>query len=299
MNAPFIQPVADQPHGLWSLWDMLTFNASSFYNATISLGALRRLIQEEGAREEGEDSPWKPGAIMDVAGASLGMSKVRELEGSLIALGARMTLISVDRFKNSLTDRDNRITNEQFSDYVEEIELRLRDELSFIRTLVIEEKHHSYFEPTHPHFGQDCQDKFLSASFEIDEAGKCLALGRPTASVFHLMRTMEIAILALSRCMAIPDPVKPVDRNWGKILESVWSGIEARWPTTVSRLSGDGALFESLHASLDAVKNPWRNATMHVENKYTDDEAEHIFVAVKGFMKKLASRCDEEGKPFA
>jgi hypothetical protein len=38
---------------------------------------------------------------------------------------------------------------------------------------------------------------------------------------------------------------------------------------------------------------------MHVENKYTNDEAEHIFVAVKGFMMKLASRCDENGDPKA
>jgi hypothetical protein len=38
---------------------------------------------------------------------------------------------------------------------------------------------------------------------------------------------------------------------------------------------------------------------MHVENKYTDDEAEHIFTAVKGFMKKLAARCDENGMPLA
>jgi hypothetical protein len=58
-------------------------------------------------------------------------------------------------------------------------------------------------------------------------------------------------------------------------------------------------VFEALYASLDAVKNPWRNATMHVENKYTDDEAEHIFVAVKGVMMKLASRCDENGDPKA
>ena len=38
---------------------------------------------------------------------------------------------------------------------------------------------------------------------------------------------------------------------------------------------------------------------MHVESKYTDDEAEHILMAVRGFMKKLASRCDEEGNPKA
>jgi len=37
---------------------------------------------------------------------------------------------------------------------------------------------------------------------------------------------------------------------------------------------------------------------MHAEKKYTDDEAEHIFVAVKGFMMKLACRCDEDGLPF-
>jgi hypothetical protein len=64
-------------------------------------------------------------------------------------------------------------------------------------------------------------------------------------------------------------------------------------------MGGDGALFEELHASLDAVKNPWRNATMHVERKYTDDEAEHVFAAVRGFMMKLASRCDENGDPKA
>ena len=38
---------------------------------------------------------------------------------------------------------------------------------------------------------------------------------------------------------------------------------------------------------------------MHVENKYTDDEAKHIFIAVKGFMTKLASRMDEKGEPKA
>jgi hypothetical protein len=57
--------------------------------------------------------------------------------------------------------------------------------------------------------------------------------------------------------------------------------------------------FESLHASIDAVKNPWRNATMHVERVYTEEDAEHIFIAIKGFIKSLASRCDENGEPKA
>jgi len=64
-------------------------------------------------------------------------------------------------------------------------------------------------------------------------------------------------------------------------------------------MAGDGLLFEGLHATLDAVKNPWRNETMHVANKYTDDEAKHVFVAVEGFMKKLSARMDENGLPLA
>jgi hypothetical protein len=38
---------------------------------------------------------------------------------------------------------------------------------------------------------------------------------------------------------------------------------------------------------------------MHVEKKYTEDEAQHIFVAVRGFMMGVASRCDENGDPKA
>jgi hypothetical protein len=166
---------------------------------------------------------------------------------------------------------------------------------------VLEAERQRYFKPSDPLFGGQFVARFSTDGvYELDEAAKCIALGRPTAAVFHLMRLMEVGILALSRCLQIPDPVKPAERNWGVILRAIReNGIDKKWPTQADRMSGDGELFEGLCASLDAVKNPWRNATMHVENKYTDDEAEHVFVAVRGFMKKLASRCDEEGKPYA
>jgi hypothetical protein len=164
----------------------------------------------------------------------------------------------------------------------------------------LEKKDQSYFAPQEPHFGQDVASKFQSAAaFEIDEAAKCLALGRPTAAVFHLMRVMEGSVRAVARCLGISDPTKPAERSWGFVLGEIWKGIEKKWPAVATRASGEGAFFETLYASLDAVKNPWRNDTMHPARKYTDDEAEHIFVAVKGFMMKLASRCDENGDPKA
>jgi hypothetical protein len=45
------------------------------------------------------------------------------------------------------------------------------------------------------------------------------------------------------------------------------------------------------------MQNPYRNATMHLDQKYTEEEAKHIFEIVKGSMRKLASRCDENGDP--
>jgi hypothetical protein len=154
-----------------------------------------------------------------------------------------------------------------------------------------------------PHFGSEVPVKFQSiAAFEIDEAAKCLALGRSTASVFHQMRIMEVGLRTVARCLGIPDPITGNDRNWWSILKKIKGDLDLRAgknQTKTWTLPGDKEFFESVYASLDAVRVAWRNTTMHVENKYTGEEAEHIFAATRGFMMKLASRCDENGDPKA
>jgi hypothetical protein len=71
--------------------------------------------------------------------------------------------------------------------------------------------------------------------------------------------------------------------------------MDRRWPG--ARMSGDGRVFEEAYAALAGMQNPWRNATMHLDQKYTPEEARHIFDVVGGFMRKLASRMDEDGEP--
>lgn len=137
---------------------------------------------------------------------------------------------------------------------------------------------------------------FSESTYEIDEASKCIALNRTTAAVFHLMRIMELGIKAISRCLGIPDPSKPTEKNWGLMLNKIKTAIDLK----NGKLSEDDQVFfKDAYASLDAVKNAWRNSTMHIENKYTDEEAEHIFIVVKEFMKKVSLRMDQDGNPQA
>lgn len=155
------------------------------------------------------------------------------------------------------------------------------------------------FEPTAPLFGPAFQTGFSGLMYEIDEGAKCLALGRSTAAAFHFIRCMEGGITALSRCLGIPDPTKGSDRSWMKLLDALDKAIKLKWPKSSDRFTGDGRFFEEAHATLAAIQNPYRNSTMHLDQKYTEEEARHIMEMVKGFMRKIASRMDENGDPKA
>jgi hypothetical protein len=174
---------------------------------------------------------------------------------------------------------------------------RLPDELGGRLIFTILGSRAEYVTQNEPPFGKTVQQQFPSLIDEISEASKCYGLGRSTACAFHSIRCLEAGIGAVARCLGIPDPTKASDRNWGKVLGRIKDEIDRRWPGSSARLSGDGEFFDNAHAALAAMQNPWRNATMHLDQKYTDDEAKHVFDVVKGFMSKLASRMDENGDP--
>jgi hypothetical protein len=178
----------------------------------------------------------------------------------------------------------------------------MNDELGLAMLFSVKPENAKYYEPPEPLFGKTVADQFPSdASAEIDEAGKCFALSRHTACVFHLMRILEVGIGAIRYSLGMPDPVKDADRNWGKMLKTIKAEIDRRNAAKPAawKNAADKDFFEGAIASLDAVKNVWRNATMHVEKTYGEEQAEHIFNAVRGFMSKLAERIDEKGQPLA
>lgn len=282
---------------------MLELDAASFYSVTTALGTLSNLVERKflSSYEEGESGGLKIAFENDPIMIRKLVDIVDDLQEHLKVLGATFTLRSAVKLKDAINAEPG-FTWEAVGELLSDIDRRLVEELEDTKVIVLDRSEAALFAPPEPIFGAEFAAKFpTEGAFELDEAAKCLAVGRPTAAVFHLMRLMEVGIRAISSCLGIPPPTKPAERNWGVLLEQkIWKdGIQRRWPIPAERLHGDGQFFEALYASLDAVKHPWRNATMHVEAKYTDDEARHILLAVRGFMKRLASRCDENGEPKA
>lgn len=275
---------------------MKKLNLNAFYSVAINLGKRQAQIEIEA------DQPHAPvgfGSIMRDADLAQALDYLRELQECLRTLGATHTRKSVHRLLELLASGD--ATYRRFINSLADIDTRLKDELPDTHSFVVEPNRVELYEPRDPLFGADFETKFPSGIFELDEAAKCFALSRPTAAVFHLMRLMEIGINAVAKSLAISLSSTGSDRNWGSILRKMTNELNRR-NTASPKIWADPRnemIFAQAYLALDNVRQAWRNPTMHVENKYTDEQAEHILYTVRGFMKTLASHFDENGIPLA
>ncbi len=163
-----------------------------------------------------------------------------------------------------------------------ELAHRINNDLSDTKFLIIHRDVFQLYGQVQPIFGENVEYKFPQVSEDISEAGKCIALNRYTAAVFHLMRAMEAALKVLGIKLNVTVVDKDnVDLEWGKILSNLSSQIEympkgepkQRWSSAFSLL---------LHA-----KTAWRNPTMHPKQTYTKEQAKEIFAATRSFMNSL------------
>ena len=164
---------------------------------------------------------------------------------------------------------------------------RLIDELQERVTLQIDGARSALYRDRAP-FGQDVYDAFPSAEFDIAEAAICLSLDRGTACVMHLCRIVEVGLGALA-VNRLNLPKRP---NWGQQLNEIERELTARYKTSGVR-TAEGLFLSEAAAQIGHIKTAWRNPTMHVDRRYTNEQAGEIFAAVKCFMKLLATRVKE------
>ena len=108
------------------------------------------------------------------------------------------------------------IAAQTYRNFANDMITRFEDEMSSKNCFIIPAGKEGFFDPVEPIFGLDVESKFSVMSEDIAEAGKCLALERSTAAVFHLMRVMEIGVQRLCR-RQVREFTFTSEKNWQKI----------------------------------------------------------------------------------
>lgn len=167
----------------------------------------------------------------------------------------------------------------------------LQDELRSRIFLAVPTNRARYYEPKEPLFGKVVDEKFPSVAYDVSEAGKCYVLHRFTGCVFHLMRVLEIGLRVFARRFTIQSD----HANWHNVIEEIERAVRkmGQESSRPSDWKDQQEFFSQAASSLMLIKDAWRNYTAHARGKYTEEDAETMFINVRAFMQKLATRLQE------
>lgn len=266
-------PWEDNPYGVVSLLDMLKFAAEDFWMAAHLLAAWRTdldSIASEGRRADG-------GRVL------------RKLVIHLTALDLRVSVREFQKFNDWLDrfSRDFKSGSAEAMEWQAGVKSRLDLITSVIHSeleqrifLTLDAKAAEFYDQKEL-FGKEVIGKFPTIQFDMTEAGNCLATGRGTACVFHLMRIMEVGVQQFGSKVGVP---LAAEKNWQNILDEINKAIRTLPPKDAGTIAMCHAA-----ANLYSVKLAWRNEVMHPNDTYTLEEADNLIRQVKLFMGQLSS----------
>ena len=260
------------PINLMSLLEMLKIYAHQY----VQLG---RLVHEHGGRlymatpEDGD-----PGRPLNDADVKELKQHLAELSLLCHQLGLKIAKRGVER---ALTDLPK--TDREYDALVSVVMHELEEQLF----LFVPANRSTHYQSD---FGIPA---FPAASTELVHAGNCYAVGEFTACVFHTMRAAEVALDAVRVNLGLGR--RDInDRSWGNICRDIKDGISGK-----GRAWAKQDDYNAIHATLVAIKDSWRNQTMHVASSYSEQDALSIHENTKMFILRLTRVMDESGQPPA
>jgi hypothetical protein len=160
----------------------------------------------------------------------------------------------------------------------------IQDSFAGEEFLMVAASKRGYFKQSSPVFGDIAADKFAEAAEDIEEACKCFALDRYTATVFHLQRAMEAVVQKLGANLNVTIVDKDDKHlSWGIIAGNMKTHVDAM-PKGALKDRWSEALSLLYH-----VKQAWHNPTMHPKKTYTEPQAKDVLDATGSFIRYLAT----------
>jgi hypothetical protein len=135
-------------------------------------------------------------------------------------------------------------------------------------------------------------ERFPAAVLDIEEAKKCFALSRYAAAVFHSLQITEFGLIALGELLGVNDP----QPGWAATSNALKGIIQKKYSDRNAFERDHFPFIEQMQATVEALKNAWRNKVSHAHGKLTvmtadfsPDVAEDILSATRAFMRRLAT----------
>jgi hypothetical protein len=269
-----------QPGRLWSLLDMINHWGHLFYLAGRDNGDINQSIVDLSSYLS-PDTPI-PDSAIEVLVADFN-KRFPDWESRKASLGKVMPLVTaqMERFVSGLKARP---TAKELEYAVRSWDERYEDTLKSEWFYWVPPGMAQYYLRPQP-FGSKVNDRFPQAIDDIEDAGKCLALGQGTATVLHLMRVMEVGLKALAAISELGISYAP---SWEAYLNQISKKIGDPHRQKTPEWIKLEPLMRDVSGDLLTVKQAFRNPTMHVDRKYGPEEAEEIYKAVRRFMERLA-----------
>lgn len=218
------------------------------------------------------------------------LPRLDEIIQELREVDLRFSVKLAQRMRDDIDRGVQAFTAWEYGVFLLELERRIDDELEETVFMRVTADTAKYFD-ARPLFGTQVETQFHSVVLEIEEAGRCLALGRHTACVFHLSRVLGPALEALGRALGVNVAVPA----WQGILDRITKELEKRNNQKDPGWLAEEPFYSTAAAFLLAVKIAWRNPVVHdIEHIYDADKATEVLETVKTFMRHISTKLGEQ-----
>jgi hypothetical protein len=243
----------------------------------------------------GEELIANPSRTLDGKAINKALPKLKSVEAEFRKVGMQITADTVKELINDLGETSPWRNFQWLLDQINVIEKLAEKELRGKTFFYVPAGRAKFFPKLNDQhiFGNAVASAFPSATYDIAESGVCLSLDRGTASVFHLMRVLEIGLTVLGTTFG----VSLAHTNWAPAIEQIESKIRDMHKDPTWKVLSDCKEQQEFYAQAAShfgiLKDAWRNYAMHARAVCTEEQAERIFENVKAFMQKLAERLHE------
>jgi len=231
-----------------------------------------------------------PGRWVENAAKAPVIEMLKNIAGTCESAGL---LVSSKQANNAvgLMNAD-RIEHDAFQAMVVALQLVIQDECSTHVFFKIEADRKKHFDDPRANGWREIIDRFPSAISDIEETGKCFALGRYAASVFHSLQIVEAGLIELGTIISISDPKSGFTATANELKRIVSMKFEQRTDWDKQHYE----FLEQMHGTVEGLKNAWRNKVSHAQGKlvlmtsdFSGEVAEEILFATRAFMRRLAT----------